>query len=501
MYGDRMGPAQLTAVPPFPLKTALSGVTIDVVGSDGNTYHAIPYYVSSSQSAAILPSATPVGDATIAVTYNGQTSAAAPVKVVKTAFGTLAVNGAGSGAAAAFDASYNLLSPTNAANPNEVITLWGTGLGPANGDETALGGTSYDLGDAVPITVSIGGKKGALQYHGRSQYPGLDQINVVVPAGVSGCYVPVEAQGGALAGNLVTIPVAAGGRVCTDPPVDYEYVSVAVGDTVEKQFYAGQQHFMTVILDSNGGLAIRPHPGLDANGWGSTLYLEPFLPGATLHGTTIQSITANSGGISINVSGVVSQKESGSYGTWNGKYTFRYNSGQKEVTGDGSYNISLAGPLGSGTADLNLYKLATNYLIDVPLLSGGVGSTGDIYKVNVSGGTFPGLTWIPSQGSTYPQDHRNPLSVEAIGNYNQVDTAAQGYAAIAAAYKPTAKVVLSCGNQTGYTLIFGGAYDSSEKSQFWQDNVGIAALVLQSSTLTSYSCSVTFDSTALAGDH
>lgn len=500
ILGDRMGPPLLVSAPSFPLKTTLGDVTIAVTGSDGQTYQAIPYYVSATQSAAILPSATPVGSATIAVTYNGQTSAAAPLKVVQTAFGILTMTGDGSGAAAAFDVHSNFLGPNNAANPGDIVTLWGTGLGPAVGDETAIGGTTHDL-DNLPITVLIGGQAGAVLYHGRSQYPGLDQINVTVPAGLTGCNVTVEVQRGNLS-NFATIPVAAIGRVCTDPPVVYTYATVPVSNTTETRLYAGQQQFMTIVLDANNAMAIRPHPGLDVNGWGSSLYLEPFLPGATLHGVSVQC-AAVTGGISVSVSGVVSQGSSGNYGTWTGNYVFSYNPGLAEITGSGTYNINLAGPLSSGTGDLNLYQLASNYLVNVPLLTGGAGNTGDMYELIVSGGTAPGFTWTPAQGSTYPQDNRNPLSVVAIGNYNQVDAAKQGYAAIAAAYKPTISVVLSCASpsQAAFTLVLGAAYDSTESQQYWQDNVGITPLVLHSSAATSYVCAVTFDSKAIAGDH
>src|ERR1035437_3502147 len=217
MYGKNMGPSQIASAQSFPLNKTLAGVAINVTGSDGKTYQAIPYYVSATQSAAILPSSTPTGNATISVTYNSQTSAQAQVAVVKTAFGILTLNGTGSGDAAAFDARNNYLGLINAANPGEVVTLWGTGLGPAFGDETSVGVTAGDLGSNVPITVWVGGQQAAaVQYHGRSQYPGLDQLNVVVPAGASGCSVSVVVQGGSMVGNLVTISVAATGRVCSD---------------------------------------------------------------------------------------------------------------------------------------------------------------------------------------------------------------------------------------------------------------------------------------------
>jgi uncharacterized protein (TIGR03437 family) len=216
IYGKNMRPAQIVSAPSFPLSRTLAGVTINFTGSDGKTYQAIPYYVSAGQSAGILPSATPVGNANLTVTYDGRTSTPAQVKVVKTAFGILTLNGAGSGPAAAFDQHYNYLGFTNAANSGEVVTLWGTGLGPASGDEAAVGATMGDLGNNVPITVWVGNQQATAQYHGRSQYPGLDQINIIVPSGAYGCYVSVVVEGGNMVGNVATIPIVAGGRTCSD---------------------------------------------------------------------------------------------------------------------------------------------------------------------------------------------------------------------------------------------------------------------------------------------
>ena len=68
MYGKNMGPSQIASAQSFPLNKTLAGVAINVTGSDGKTYQAIPYYVSATQSAAILPSSTPTGNATISVT-------------------------------------------------------------------------------------------------------------------------------------------------------------------------------------------------------------------------------------------------------------------------------------------------------------------------------------------------------------------------------------------------------------------------------------------------
>lgn len=57
--------------------------------------------------------------------------------------------------------------------------------------------------------------------------------------------------------------------------IPYNVTDVINGATIEHRFYYNQQHFMTII-DASGTLAIRPHPGVDVNGWGSTLYLRLF---------------------------------------------------------------------------------------------------------------------------------------------------------------------------------------------------------------------------------
>jgi uncharacterized protein (TIGR03437 family) len=196
-----------------PLQTTLAAVTVNITVNN-TTVHPPLYFVKPTQIAAILPSATPVGTGQITVTVNGTTSAPADIKVVQSAFGLLTLNGAGNGPAAAFNAQYQFLGFTNAANPGETILLWGSGVGPASGDETVLQ-TQTDLTN-IPMAIEIGGASATVQYRGRSIYPGLDQINVVVPAGVQGCNVSVVVRTGNIVSNFATIPVAASGRTCSD---------------------------------------------------------------------------------------------------------------------------------------------------------------------------------------------------------------------------------------------------------------------------------------------
>jgi len=152
------------------------------------------------------------------VSFNGQTSST-PITIVPAAFGMLTVTGDGKGAAKAHDASNGntLLSATTAANPGDVLVLWGSGLGPSPGDDSKYPFPQTDL--KANVKVFIGGQQANIAYAGRSQFPGLDQINVTVPAGVTGCNVGVVVQTGNYVSNTATIPVAASGRTCSDPAI------------------------------------------------------------------------------------------------------------------------------------------------------------------------------------------------------------------------------------------------------------------------------------------
>jgi uncharacterized protein (TIGR03437 family) len=104
---------------------------------NGTTTQPLIYYLSPGQIDAVLPSATPVGTGTITVTTSAGTSTAVPIQVVQSDFGLLTVNN-GTGPVAGFDANNEgaLLGYSAAANPGEILELWGTGLGPTKGDAT-----------------------------------------------------------------------------------------------------------------------------------------------------------------------------------------------------------------------------------------------------------------------------------------------------------------------------------------------------------------------------
>jgi uncharacterized protein (TIGR03437 family) len=205
---------QSSASPGIPLTLNGASVTVTV---NGVVTHPGIYYAISTGIAAVLPASTPVGSGTLTVTYNGLTSAAATLQVVQSAVGLDTFSGLPTGIGVATDSSTGaLINYNTSATPGQKITLWGSGLGadPADSDTVY---TSSPHAINVPLVIYIGGIQAQILYAGSAGYPGLNQINVVVPQNVQpGCGVPIVGVVGSIVSNTVTIPVASGGGVCVD---------------------------------------------------------------------------------------------------------------------------------------------------------------------------------------------------------------------------------------------------------------------------------------------
>lgn len=216
IYGSGLSGAasslQSSAAPGLPTTLNQTSVSITV---NGKTVAAPLYYTSPTQIDAILPSSTPAGTGTLTVTYNGQTSATASIVVAASAFGLDTLSGSGTGTIVATTGSGSVIEPTSSANPGDTITLWGTGLGadPNSSDDTTYPLPQNNLKNAQ---VYVGGMLANVSYAGRSQYPGVDQINIVVPS-VSGCSISVVVVANGRASNFGSLPINAGGGVCSDP--------------------------------------------------------------------------------------------------------------------------------------------------------------------------------------------------------------------------------------------------------------------------------------------
>jgi uncharacterized protein (TIGR03437 family) len=205
------------------LPLTLNGASITVVVA-GVTTHPALYYTSAAQLAAVLPAATPVGTGTLTVNYRGTNSAPAPIQVVASAIGIneynqipipLGVLNTNVDLGVATDAvSGSLLSFTNSAAPGQIIVLWATGLGadPADSD-TTYSSTPHSVN--TPLQIYVGGVLATILYQGSAGYPGVNQINLTIPASVTpDCQVPLVAVTGKIISNVVVLPIHQGGGTC-----------------------------------------------------------------------------------------------------------------------------------------------------------------------------------------------------------------------------------------------------------------------------------------------
>ncbi len=216
LFGSGLGPSNPVQAITFPLQTTLGGSTVAIT-VNGTTTDAYLDYVSPGQINAILPSNTPVGSGTITVSYNKQTSAAAPIEVVASAFGVYTASSSGSGQAAATDLSNAQNSIIHTLHPGDYVTLWGTGLGANAAGDAQPPGKAAKIGS---VTVYMGAAPvpaDNLKYWGRSGCcSGLDQITFKIPDGIQGCDVPVAVDTGSGVGNVATVAVSSSGSICDD---------------------------------------------------------------------------------------------------------------------------------------------------------------------------------------------------------------------------------------------------------------------------------------------
>ncbi len=218
------------------LQITLNGASVTVTAGT-TTVHPALYYATPTQIDAVLPASTPTGSATLTVAYNGVTSNPLTIDVVASAPGLTTFSDSGYGSAVAQHASpVSLITYTSSAAPGETIILWGTGLGadPADSDTTYTG-TPHQT--SVPYTVYIGGLQADIVYQGASVYPGVSVFGVTIPQSVlTGCYVPVAAVTGNVVSHIVTLPIHAGGGVCSDPQlgISGDQISTSTGTTIVK---------------------------------------------------------------------------------------------------------------------------------------------------------------------------------------------------------------------------------------------------------------------------
>ena len=201
-FGPNLAPATQNATS-MPLPTTLAGASIIVQDSAGIQRFAPLFFISQNQINYQMPTDVRAGPALVRFNngmgeiFSGSTIVAASAPSIFTQDNT------GRGAAAALDAFTFTLAPFNATqndgSPN-IIAIFGTGLG--------ADATDIDANVGSDVLATIDGQTTLVLYAGRSPgFTGLNQMNVMLPPGISpGDHKLVIARGG-VSSNTVSIAI------------------------------------------------------------------------------------------------------------------------------------------------------------------------------------------------------------------------------------------------------------------------------------------------------
>ena len=229
-FGTNLGPATI-ATNALPYKGDAGGTSVKFTPVAGGTaIDAWMYYAAAGQISGILPSTAAPGDYNMTVSF-GATSAPFKVTVLDHNFGIFTTAQSGSGPAIVQNYTSDSEQPVNGfttvsvngtqfapaiAGKTKALVLWGTGLGASPTPDNQGSGTANDLrGPNLSASVLIGGTEYQVDlYAGRSpQFPGIDQINVTLPANaLQGCIVSLQVKVNGAVSNLTSLSLAPDGQ-------------------------------------------------------------------------------------------------------------------------------------------------------------------------------------------------------------------------------------------------------------------------------------------------
>jgi uncharacterized protein (TIGR03437 family) len=218
IFGSNLA-ASLTLNDTVPLSTTLAdSVSVTVNGVTAGLDFVSATQINAQLPWNVLPSGTTAGTASVVVTRNGNSSTPVTINVGPFAPGVFS-DPAGAGCAIAINYSDGSLAcpagsipglTTHPAKSGDLLIIYATGLGAVN-VAVANGATpSQTATTTTTPVVLIGGVQASVPFSGLTpQYPGVYQLNVIVPSGVASGVVPLQLQfnEGAATTSAVTIAI------------------------------------------------------------------------------------------------------------------------------------------------------------------------------------------------------------------------------------------------------------------------------------------------------
>jgi uncharacterized protein (TIGR03437 family) len=205
IFGTQLA-SQLAQADSVPLATSLAGVSVTF-----NNVQAPLQFVSSGQINAQVPlEVNPAGSANVVVNNNGNLSAVATVPVTQLAPGVFQFNNHAIAVNVTDPKSQRyatISAPSGAiqglttfpAQVGDTLFLYATGLGPVTpAVPTGAAATGVTSTNTAP-TVMVGGVPAMVTFAGLAPlYPGVYQVNFVIPSVPSGSAVPLQIQMGTI---------------------------------------------------------------------------------------------------------------------------------------------------------------------------------------------------------------------------------------------------------------------------------------------------------------
>jgi uncharacterized protein (TIGR03437 family) len=182
--------AAATGAVPYP--TMLGGTTVSIIDAGGRTTAAPLLYASSTQVNFLVPANVATGIARVAVTAGGTTVTSSYVPIATVAPALYTLNGTGLAAATAVRVAANGTQtnvPVYTVNSDNSLSAAPISLGVAT-DQVylTLYGTGLQAAGTSKTTVTINGVTAKVTFAGAqgATSPGLDQVNVLIPASLAG---------------------------------------------------------------------------------------------------------------------------------------------------------------------------------------------------------------------------------------------------------------------------------------------------------------------------
>lgn len=205
----------LAGTSPLSLELDSAGNVATILGNSLVLFDGLPapmIFAGPSQVSAIVPMGLSASTTRVQVEYGGQTSNTLTLPVAAATPGIFTAGGAGTGQAAALNGDFSPNSAGNPAAAGSVMILYATGAGPVTpqGLDGAIVTADNLPQPVLPLSVQVGGQPAAVLYSGGApgEVQGMFQINIQLPAGVTGATVPVVlAVGSASSQAGVTVAI------------------------------------------------------------------------------------------------------------------------------------------------------------------------------------------------------------------------------------------------------------------------------------------------------